>query len=242
MEKIYTIPINEAFDERLSGEKSGCPFCALRRKYEHDELELILGASMMEPEIRIKTNEKGFCGDHFGKMLRFRKRLPLALMLESHLEETKAVTKDNPAAALLKGAGSGVPEKLGTLEKSCYLCERIDGTMGKVFSNAVWLWDNDPDFRKKIDAMPYFCLPDFRAWLNAARTELKKKDYGDFYKQTSKVVNGYLDSLKDDVGWFCKKFDYRYENEPWGNAKDSVERAVAFLSGERDPDYENKQS
>ena len=33
------------------------------------------------------------------------------------------------------------------------------------------------------------------------------------------------------MSWFCKKFDYRYENEPWGNAKDAPERARLFLSG-----------
>ncbi len=236
MEKIYTIPINEAFDARIGGETRGCPFCSLRRRFEHDELELILGASMMEPEIRIRTNEKGFCPDHFGKMLRFRKRLPLALMLESHIDESRKLTRENPAAALLKGAGSGVPEKLEKLENSCYLCDRISDTMGKLFSNAVWLWDNDPDFRKKVKQMPYFCLPHYRAWLVAARNELGKKAYGTFYTETAEVENAYFDSLKDDVSWFCKKFDYRYENEPWGNAKDAVERAVAFLGGEPSAD------
>ena len=41
-----------------------------------------------------------------------------------------------------------------------------------------------------------------------------------------------MSSLTEDVSWFCKKFDYRYENEPWKGAKDSVERAIRFLSGE----------
>jgi hypothetical protein len=43
------------------------------------------------------------------------------------------------------------------------------------------------------------------------------------------VVGGYLDTLSEDVSWFCKKFDYRYESEPWKNSKDSVERAIKFL-------------
>ena len=40
----------------------------------------------------------------------------------------------------------------------------------------------------------------------------------------------YFDSLYDDVSKFCKKFDYRFQDEPWGTAKDSVERAVKILS------------
>ena len=63
-EKIYTIPVTEAFSK-----KSGCPFCALKNKLEDDERELIMGASMMEPDIRIKTNALGFCKRHFDKML-----------------------------------------------------------------------------------------------------------------------------------------------------------------------------
>ena len=55
-EKIYTIPVNEAFDEY-----DGCPFCRMRRTLEDNERELIMGASMMEPDIRIKTNKLGFC-------------------------------------------------------------------------------------------------------------------------------------------------------------------------------------
>ena len=46
MEQIYTIPVNEAFDAA-----DGCPFCALWRKLEENELDLILGASMMEPDV-----------------------------------------------------------------------------------------------------------------------------------------------------------------------------------------------
>ena len=47
----------------------------------------------------------------------------------------------------------------------------------------------------------------------------------------------YLDSLASDVSWFCKKFDYRYDAEPWYNSKDAVQRSVKFLSG--DPREEN---
>ena len=80
-EHLYTIPVNEAFDR--CGPR--CPYCMLREKLEHDEIGLILGASMMEPEIRIKTNEKGFCRSHFAQMQSVGNKLPLALMLERSL-------------------------------------------------------------------------------------------------------------------------------------------------------------
>ena len=46
------------------------------------------------------------------------------------------------------------------------------------------------------------------------------------------TVKSYLQKLRGDVSWFCKKFDYRYDEEPWYDAKDAIERTVAFLSAE----------
>jgi len=97
---------------------------------------------------------------------------------------------------------------------------------------AVYLWDQDPEFRKKLHAQPYICLPHYRLYVEYARRELNKKKFPDFYKEVSEVVNTYFDSLREDVSWFCKKFDYRYDAEPWGNAKDAVERAIKFTSGD----------
>ena len=56
MERIYTIPVNEAFDASMADPACGCPICALYRKLEENELDLILGGSMMEPDVRIRTN------------------------------------------------------------------------------------------------------------------------------------------------------------------------------------------
>ena len=83
-EKIYTIPVTEAFEK-----KDGCPFCRLRRDLEDAERDLIMGASMMEPDIRQNTNALGFCRRHYDKMLVMNNKLSLALMLESHLNEQK---------------------------------------------------------------------------------------------------------------------------------------------------------
>ena len=68
--------------------------------------------------------------------------------------------------------------------------------------------------------------------MDAAKNELSKRDLADFEKLTSGIVKDYLEELSGDVSWFCRKFDYRYENEPWGDAKDAPERARKFACGE----------
>ena len=59
-----------------------------------------------------------------------------------------------------------------------------------------------------------------------------KKYYGDFYDEAHAIQKKYLTELKGDVSWFCKKFDYRYDQEPWYDSKDAVERAMKFIRGD----------
>ena len=61
------------------------------------------------------------------------------------------------------------------------------------------------------------------------QNRLQKKKLQEFAKQVEEIQEKYLEELKDDVSWFCKKFDYRYDEEPWYNSKDSVERSIKFL-------------
>lgn len=226
-EKIYTIPVTEAFEK-----KDGCPFCRLRRDLENTERDLIMGASMMEPDIRIKTNALGFCRRHYKKMFELNNRLSLALMLESHLKEQ--ADKVSVCKKTLFGKDVNVKsiENMKTLSESCYICNRVAEKYGKMVMTAVLLWQKQNDFRALTAAQPYFCLPHAAEFLEAAKLKLDKKSFSAFGAALDEVQSTYGQSLTEDVSWFCKKFDYRYENEPWGNAKDSVERAIKFLAGE----------
>ena len=226
MEMNFTIPVNEAFEASAADHSCGCPLCALYRKLEEDELELILGASMMEPDIRIKTNEKGFCRTHYDLMFTRKNRLGMALTLESHLDLLAKEISD-------KGFGGGMGNKplrrIGELEKTCYVCDRIENNFYHMADTAVWLFESDEEFAPKLKAQPYFCLPHYRLLLELGQKRLGKKKHPAFAKALSEVVEGYLSTLQEDVSWFCKKFDYRYREEPWNNSKDAVERSIKFL-------------
>ncbi len=224
-ERIYTIPVNEAFDH-----PDGCPFCKLYAKLENDELDIILGASMMEPEIRIATNEQGFCNRHYHRMFEMKNRLGLGLMLESHLG---ALKKELSAGNVFsRDIAAKSVSRVERLEKDCYVCGRIASKIGKMFETAAYLYDEERDFRGKFDEVKYFCLPHYKMYLEAGRGVLGKESYNAFAKAVIAKNSGYLATLSEEVSWFCKKFDYRYEAEPWGNSRDSVERAIRFLGGE----------
>ncbi len=226
MDVNFTIPVNEAFEASAADASCGCAICALYRKLEEDELELILGASMMEPDIRIRTNRSGFCRLHYDRMFIRKNRLGMALTLESHLNDLRAEIKDGGFGG---GMGNKPVKRISALEESCYICERISRNFDNMVDTAVYLWENDPDFAPKLQAQPYFCLPHYRKLLEYGQKRLGKKKQPMFASQCATVVERYFDELQKDVSWFCKKFDYRYESEPWYHSKDAVERAIKFL-------------
>ena len=215
IEKIYTIPVNEAFDLY-----AGCPVCSLYKKLEDTELDTILGAAMMEPDIRIETNKKGFCGRHYDMMFNMKNRLGLALIIESHLSLN--------VIKALKGINAKKP---GKQPQSCYICEKIDHSLVKMMENAALLWEREKEFRDKLAKQPYFCLEHYDSLLYVGGYALSKKLYAAYAEECRSVMARYGEKLLSDVTWFTKKFDYRNENEPWGDSKDAVERAIKFLAG-----------
>ena len=228
LEKIYTIPINEFFDASAADKSCGCPFCRLEEKLYNDEYEIILGASMMEPDIRIKTNELGFCQKCYSEMFVRKNRLGMALTLESHLDELQKKISPGGMGEMLSGKGKKACVEIEKLEKSCYVCARVENSMSHMLANAAALWEAEKEFAEKIKKQPYFCLTHYRGFIEAGGTNISKKRFGDFYDLVSTLENSALEELRGDVSWFCKKFDYRYDKEPWKNSKDAVERAIKF--------------
>ncbi|NLW73409.1 MAG: hypothetical protein GX057_00715 [Clostridiales bacterium] len=226
MEQIYTIPVNEAFDAAAADPALGCPLCALYNRLEDHELELILGASMMEPDVRIKTNREGFCRAHYDMMLARKNRLGMALTLQSHLDELRGETT---VGAVFGDPAARAVQRINSLVGSCYVCRKVEYHFGRMVETIVFLWDSDENFPGKLAAQPCFCLPHYRLLLMEGRRRLSKKKYPDFVRACAGVVEPYFDKLRNDIDWFCKKFDYRYDGEPWYDSKDAVERAVKFL-------------
>ena len=218
-EKIYTIPVNESFDRY-----EGCPVCHLHDTQESNELDIMLGGAMMEPDIRIQTNKLGFCGDHLQKLYDKGNRLSLALILQTHLTELtdKCFKK--------KGSLRGDASTLDEMVNSCYICNRLDRNMNNFFATIFYLYRAEPEFREKLQKQPYFCLHHYTELLNRAPKSLHKKEIDDFFTDLKGVEKAYVEKLNEDIDWFCKKFDYRFKDEDWKDSKDAVERVVKFLT------------
>lgn len=207
-ETIYTIPINDAFDD-----PDGCPMCRLHAKLEADALEYVMGAAMMEPDVRIQTNKLGFCEKHLGDMSGMGKRLPLGLILESFLiEQRQTIEKasGNPAA-------------------TCFVCDRKDGYMEAYYRNLFHIWQNDTEFQTKFSNAK-LCFPHIGAFLDLSKQHLKRKQLDAFRASVIKMARDRLDDLTPKVSAFCKSFDHRFSGQELGDAKTAIEQAITWLT------------
>ncbi len=224
-EQNYTIPINEAYEVY-----DGCPICRLYQKLEADSLNYIMGAAMMEPDVRVETNRVGFCKEHFAKMQTMQKKLPLALMLESYLAELKALCETD-FEKTNKRSFPAIAEKFTLAADGCFVCDQIETRLSHCCSNVVYLWEREPEFREKTARQTTFCPTHLARLLTCAKDELPKKLVGAFFRAHCEVAMKELDPLCGDVSKFCKSFDHRFAGVPMGEERSAVERTIAYLGG-----------
>ena len=222
---ITTIPISEVFEE-----KDGCPFCRIYNTLEEHLLEYILGPAMMEPDVRQETNRLGFCARHWGLLRQQKNRLPLALLIETHLQET---------AAQLKGGALPLPWASGRHSQaaqrhaeSCFVCKYIDLSFSRLTDTFFRLWRAERDFRALAVSQPLYCLPHYAMLLARAPEALGKKEAPDFEKAVTPVVSAAMEALRADVTHFTEMFDYRNAGGDWGGSRDAIERALRLLAGD----------
>ncbi len=226
---ITNIPVTEVFEEG-----DGCPICRLRDRLESRAVEYIVGAAMMEPDIRIETNKQGFCLAHYRQMLKQRNRLSVALMLESHLDEME---KQVFAGLPIAGKSSRRQAKsAGKAAESCYVCGQLDGALEKMLATVCRTWETQREFRQLFERQDCLCLNHFSDLVEASSGSMSKKAQPEFARAASKLARDYLTSLRGDVHHFCEMYDYRNNtaDADWGNSKDSIERAIWYLTS-REP-------
>ncbi len=221
---ICTIPVSEVFEET-----DGCPICRMYKTVEEHITDYIMGAAMMEPDIRMVTNKTGFCEKHFAKMMKKRGRLQLALMIESHIDDiNNTVLKDS----LFTGAKTK-GEKVRRVTQSCFICDKIEWGMSRMLETLYRCYETEMDFRKMFNEQQMFCMPHYERLVNGADKKKMRSYYGEFIKNLNRITKEYSTSLHKDVKKFTTMYDYRNNNEnaDWGNSRDAVERAIAFLTG-----------
>ncbi len=220
---ICTIPVSEVFEKN-----DGCPICRMRDTIEERMTDYILGDAMMEPDVRIETNRVGFCEYHYGRMMGRRGRLQLALMLQTHIDE---INKGIFGKKLFSSdAKKGSEAK--KISETCFICSKIEWGLSRMIETVFRCYENERDFREMFNSQSMFCLPHYERLINGASKKNMRHYGSEFADNLNRITGGYVKSLYEDISHYCSMYDYRAKEEgDWGNSRDSVERAVAFLNG-----------
>jgi hypothetical protein len=227
-EKIYTIPVMDAYKEACD-----CPICCMYDKLERDKIDFLLDTAYMEDDIRSETNRLGFCEKHYAMINQESNRLGLALILQTHL---KTIHND-----ILRKAKSNMGikrnKKAQTLNQfieentnRCYICETVDVAFQLYLDTLFFLFKKDSDFEKLFKNTKGYCIKHFGILYDLAPTKLKGSDYTEFMSILLSVYENNVDTLQSDIDWFVRKFDYRFKDEPWNNAKTAIPKLLKQLS------------
>lgn len=252
-ETIYTIPLIDAFKAN-----DECPFCFIKRKLEQDAISFILGVAYMEDDIRMTTDQMGFCPTHYQKMYDYGNRLGNALILHTHykqlqkeLEEKIKAFSPNKSGMLSKfikqkntTTPSTNPISKWTLEKnhSCYICDRMNKNFDRYINTFFYLIESNPEFMTLFKDCKGFCLPHFGQIMGVSDTSLNDKYKEDFYRILFEKMQTNLKRIEDDLGWFIAKYDYENKDADWKNSKDAIPRGMQKLSSiyPSDPIFKEK--
>lgn len=238
-EQLYTIPVNDAFESDCE-----CPLCRMKQELEKNAIEYTLGPSYMEDDNRAMTDEAGFCEKHIQDLYQEKNRLGLALILSTHMAK---VTKDlkslstssTPSGKSLfkkQTAATGVGTYINQLSHNCFICNRMGNTFDRYVDTVFHLYKKDSDFPAKLRNCNGFCTYHYGMLFDRAGSALSKETLEQFLTDIQEVYFTNMERMQEDIEWFINKFDYRYQNEPWKNAKDALPRAVMKTHSAITPD------
>ena len=221
---ICTIPISEVFEVN-----DGCPICRMKETVEKRIVEYIMGAAMMEPDVRIETNRQGFCKTHFEQMRNCKNRLSLALMLQTHLQSLQKNIFDKKS--LFEGK-TAKQKKVSVINNDCFVCNKVEWGMTRLMVTFYEMFEKSKDFRELLSEQEMLCLPHYEMLVGNSNDKIDKKYQKQFIDVCNQLVKKYLDVLEADVSHYCDMYDYRNtgKDADWGNSKDSIERSIRFLT------------
>lgn len=228
-EELYTIPVNDAYDKGCE-----CPVCSMYEVLQNNAIDFVMGTSYMEDDVRMETDQIGFCSNHIKLMYKNQNRLGLALMLKTHMDKTiKDLTphmkgKQSQGGGLFKKkeGSSPIVDYINNLNHSCYVCRRINSMFSLHISCILYLYRKEDEFRVKFRNSKGVCNKHYGILYAQGQEHLSGEIKEQFLTDLNHVYLENMKRVRDDLSWFIDKFDYRYANEPWKNSKDALPRSI----------------
>lgn len=228
--QLETIPV---WDGIKSG--SECFICDLMKQAEDDSLRFYLGASVMNPETRIRVNTTGFCPQHTSMLVMSGSPNSMAVMWESHFAKTRESLEKNlrelKNAKNLKKTAQTLDDVMKNRESGCLICDRMKGRLDRYCFTIPYLWGQDPEFRKAFSESKGFCLHHMVHILKMATEALDSKQQKEFAAQMSELQERNLERVAHDLWYMAEHYKSENRDKPWNGCEDAQVRAVFKETG-----------
>jgi hypothetical protein len=112
----------------------------------------------------------------------------------------------------------------------------MNQTFDRYIDTIFNLYKKDAAFSDTLRKSKGFCTYHYALLFDRAGDYLSKDQAAAFIQDINQVYFTNMERMQEDIEWFINKFDYRYQNEPWKNAKDALPRAVLKTHSSITPD------
>jgi hypothetical protein len=181
-----------------------CPLCLLHHAAEETYLRSFTHSRVMEPNVRVQTNESGFCPDHYRKLYERENKLGLALVVHTHLVKQAPALQASLAAAAQAGkrgrsGGEEAAAMIRKLQAACFLCHLLRADRDRYCFTILYLWNKDPEFLPVFKASRGFCLPHFADMCDSARVNLRNERLERWMAESTALMAEAIQRLEKDV-------------------------------------------
>ncbi len=240
MPKLEISKVHDAYKE--GGQ---CPLCACMESVERSYLLSFQGSRVMEPNVRVKTNESGFCPEHYLRLYRGENKLGLSLVVHTHLQnklpgiklamegvlEAGGAAKGRRAGESAAGRLDDLAGSLETLISRCFICEMLSQDLDRYGYTIVYLWKSDPDFLPVFRGSRGFCLSHFVTVLAKARETLRGDELARFLRELTGLMTKSLEGLERDLFNFTQLFHDANRSMGTEDERTALARAIQTLAG-----------
>lgn len=218
---IQTTPIWDAFKEEYD-----CPMCLIYKVSEQRLVKQYLGEAVMQPEYRVRVNERGFCTRHTLALYKGNNKLGTALQFATRIETVNKNIREIKKAKQAKSLAADLQENLDT----CVICDTVDEMMVRYSYTVAQMYDNEAEFPALFASGKGFCMKHFTELLKYAAYAGKSADK--YLEMLINVQKKALDKAESNLNMFASKFDYRNAGRVSDKYDNAVAEAIKILKGD----------
>ncbi len=220
------------------GNGGECPLCDLYEAAESSYLNSFTHSRIMEPSVRVQTNDRGFCPAHLGMLYRGENKLGLGLMLHTHLqkrlpeiEEVLDAIAAGPRSRRDRERAETAAASLSGMLSTCYLCDLLATDMKRYRFTILYLWQKDPEFRPRFRASRGFCIRHFLEMLDEAERSLRIQRLTAWLEEAVPLMKGGFRALEKDLYAFTQLHHDAHRGLGTEEERTALSRVLQKLAG-----------